>query len=123
LLLRTLQAPPSRGSLQEWCLIFLLERLEDIEHAKFRALAQLNIDAEEGAKAFEDYLTVAFPSLALRRKKQSEENKRVLDWWTSFKSIEVTPLVPPTIKSKVNARKMQGPAHQKANDIYNRIRR
>ncbi len=101
----------------------MLNRLEDIEHAKFRALAQLSIDAEEGAKAFEDYLSIAFPSLAMRKKKQAEESKKVLDWWTSFKSIEVTPLVPPQIKSKVNAKKMEGAKHQRANDIYNRIRR
>lgn len=123
MLLRTLQAPPQKGSLQEWCLIYLLDRLEDIEHAKFRALAQLIVDKEEGAKAFEDYLMIAFPSLALRRKKQDEETKKVLNWWTSFKSIEVTPLVPPQIVSKMNAKKMQGKAHNRADGIYGRIRR
>jgi len=122
-LLRTLQAPPPKGSLQEWCLIYLLERLEDIEHAKFRALAQLSVDKEEGAKAFEDYLQIAFPTLALKRKKQDAETKRVLDWWTSFKSVEVTPLVPPQIVSKMNAKKMQGNQHKRAEDIYNQIRR
>jgi hypothetical protein len=122
-LLRTLQAPPPKGSLQEWCLIFLLERLEDIEHAKFRALAQIGVDKEEGAKAFEQYLNIAFPSLALKRKQQDEETKKVLNWWTSFKSIEVVPLVPPKIKSRVQAKKLQGDAHKRAEDIYKRIRR
>lgn len=122
-MLRTLQAPPPKGSLQEWCLIYLLERLEDIEHAKFRALAQLIADKEEGAKAFEDYLQVAFPTLALRRQKQDEETKKVLNWWTSFKSIEVTPLVPPQIVSRMNAKKMQGQQHTRAEGIYNQIRR
>jgi hypothetical protein len=103
LLLRTLQAPPPRGSLQEWALIFLLDRLEDIEHARFRALAQLTIDKKEGVKAFEDYMNIAFPSLAIRKKQKEEETKAVMKAWVGRGPMKVTPLVP-LGKSKLKGR-------------------
>lgn len=122
-MLKTLQAPPPRGSLQEWCLIYLLDRLEDIEHAKFRALAQIGVDKEAGAKAFGEYLEIAFPSIALRKRKKDEETKKVLDWWTSFKTIEVKSMMPARVKSKVKAKKLEGEEHRRADAFYNRIRK
>lgn len=41
----------------------LVMQKEEAEHAKFRALAQLQIDKEAGAKAFEEYFDTAFPHI------------------------------------------------------------
>lgn len=62
-MLQTLQAPPKKGTLRESALTLLLMRLESIEHARFRALAQIVIDKDKGVEAFEEYMKVAFPYL------------------------------------------------------------
>ena len=92
MLLRTLQAPPEKGSLQEWALIFLLDRIEDREHAQFRALAQILIDKDSGVEAFEDYMRIAFPSLAKRKKQRDDVMKDLLTNWTSSGPLKVIPL-------------------------------
>lgn len=119
LLLRTLQAPPPRGSLQEWALIFLLDRLEDIDHARFRALAQLTIDKKEGIKAFEDYMNIAFPSLAIRKKQKEEEAKAVMKEWVNRGPMKVVPLVP-LGKSKLKGRITRVLTDHR-NDLYKKL--
>lgn len=121
LLLRTLQAPPPKGSLQEWALIFLLDRLEDIEHARFRALAQILVNKEEGAKAFEEYMAIAFPSIALRKKKRGEDMAKVLKAWTSSGPLRVIPLMPLQGRSKLKAR-TQYEHHERAGRLYRQLR-
>jgi len=118
--LRTLQAPPKRGSLQEWALIFLLDRLEDIEHARFRALAQILVDKEEGAKAFEDYMKISFPSLALRKKKRDEQIHQALKSWTSIGGLKVTALPTPTGRSKMKTAKVTSDA--RSEQLYKQLR-
>lgn len=100
ILLRTLQAPPPIGSLQEWVLILAISREEDIEHAKFRALAQIIMEvnaekAEEGTKAFEDYMNKAFPGLATRRQRKEDEVKKVLQAWVAEGPLKVTAMAQP----------------------------
>lgn len=73
-------------------MIFMLDRLEDLEHARFRALAQILIDKDEGVKAFEDYIKIAFPSLAKRKQKREEEMKGLLKSWTDSGPMTVVPL-------------------------------
>lgn len=67
---------PKLGSLQEWVCLATLERLEDIEYAKFRASSQLVIDKSEGMKAFNEYMELAFPTFAT---KQRERQKLMLE--------------------------------------------
>ena len=93
LLLRTLQAPPRPGSLREWMLILLLDRLEDIEHARFRALAQIIVDKEAGVEAFEDYMKIAFPFLEGRKQSKTQEVYDALRSWIAEGPLKVTPTV------------------------------
>jgi hypothetical protein len=94
-----LQAPPPPGSLQEWVLILVLDRQETIEHAKFRAQAQLlltvgvdSADAKEaGVKAFDDYMKTAFPGLESKRKSKEDATKKMLKEWISQGPLKVTP--------------------------------
>jgi len=118
LLLRTLRAPPPKGSLQEWALVFLLERLESIEHARYLALVQVIIDKEAGAERFDDYMNIAFPALALRKKQRDEETKKVLRWWVDRGPMTVTPLAPLTLKSKLKSRVAQVNQDEHANRFY-----
>ena len=118
LLLRTLKAPPPKGSLQEWALIFLLDKLEDIEHARYLALVQVIINKDEGIKAFDEYMKIAFPSLAARKNQQEEATKKVLKWWTKSGPIKVTPLAPLTLKSKLKTRVVEVNQDENTNKFY-----
>lgn len=121
MLLRTLQAPPPKGSLQEWTLIFLLERLEDIEHARFRALAQLLIDQKTGAEAFEDYMKIAFPSMTARKEQSNNQVKQVLKDWTSKGPLKITPLTAPQGRSKLKQRLVRT-QDKRMEQLYGKIR-
>ncbi len=104
--------------MQEWALIFLLDRLEDIEHARYLALVQVIVNKEEGVKAFDEYMNIAFPSLALRKKQREDETKKVLKWWTKRGPIKVTSLAPLTLKSKLKTRVVQVTNDEKTNEFY-----
>jgi transcription termination factor NusB len=103
-LLRTLQAPPPTGSLQEWALIFYLDRLDDIEHMKFRALATLQLDKDAGGKAFEEYMRCAFPSLARKKEEEKKNIQKVLKDWTKMGPLKVIKQEELTIRSRMRAR-------------------
>lgn len=70
----------------------MLDRIEDREHAQFRAIAQILIDKESGVEAFEDYMRIAFPSMQQRKKKRDEGMKDLLTSWTSTGPLKVIPL-------------------------------
>ena len=121
-MLKTLQVPPRPGSLREWVLILLLDRLEDVEHARFRALAQIIIDKDSGIEAFEDYMKIAFPSLQGRKQKQKEEAKAALMSWIQEGPLKVTPMVQPgaarsRLKSRVVARMMSKEQDEKHSSV------
>lgn len=97
MLLRTLQAPPKPGSLQEWICLLVMDRLEDVEHARFRALAQmvLEIGAEErdqGVEAFDQYLSKAFPGRENKERKKKEQVMDMLKWWVNSGPLNVKPM-------------------------------
>ncbi len=120
-MLRTLQAPPQLGSLREWVIILLLNKLEDIEHARFRASAQLIVDKEAGVTAFEDYMRIAFPYLEGRKNNAKKEAHAQLMSWVKEGPMKVTPMETPgkqgksRLKARVVARmaaKEQQEAHK-----------
>jgi len=51
----------------------LLAHLETIEHARFRALAQLIVDSKKGIEAFEEYMKIAFPYLEASKKRDRDK--------------------------------------------------
>ena len=105
LLFHTLKQPPPSGSLQEYVLLLYLDRVEDIEHAKFRALAQMVLtigaeNQESGIKAFEDYMNKAFPNLRTKTKKKHDQMMDVLKNWVSQGPLAVKPLGNPDAKAR-----------------------
>lgn len=80
-----------------------LDRQEDVEQARFRAIAQLIYDKEKGAEAFEDYMKIAFPYLTGKRKAQAQDAKRALEDEVKKGMLKVTPLGMPW-KSKLSQR-------------------
>lgn len=89
-------------------MILVLDRLEDTEHARFRALSQLIVDKEEGIKAFEDYIKVAFPSHASRKKEEASEAAKALRDWVKVGQLKVTPMEPTgPAKKRAKTRRME----------------
>jgi len=82
-----------------------MDRLESIEHARFRALAQLTVEAnsdthEQGLKAFEDYMRIAFPGLASKKQKEEDRVVEQLKWWIGRGPLNFTPMPDFTKKGK-----------------------
>lgn len=69
-MLRTLREPPEKGSPQEWVLRTVILRLEEVEHLKLRALAQIMLNKEKGNDAWKEYVDAAFPYIENARKQQ-----------------------------------------------------
>jgi hypothetical protein len=120
MLLRTLQAPPRTGSLLEWVLILTLDRLEDVEHARFRALAQLIVDKDQGVEAFEDYMRIAFPAMEARKQTRSNMAKELLAQELARGPLKVTPLATPW-KSKLRQRVSATKASKELSERHERI--
>ena len=62
-MLRTLKEPPEKDSPREVALTYFIIRLEDIDHSKIRAIAQLILNPEKGKETFDEYMKTAFPYL------------------------------------------------------------
>lgn len=74
--------------------------MEEIEHARFRALAQILLtvgaeNQEAGIEAFESYMNVAFPNLKTSKKKKHEQMMDVLKQWVSQGPLSVQALAAP----------------------------
>lgn len=100
-MLRTLHAPPKKGSLRESALILLLMKLENIEHAKFRAQAQIFMDQEKGVEAFEEYMKIAFPYLESIKKRDRADHIKALEKWVKQGPMKVIPMVAPKLRSRM----------------------
>lgn len=100
-MLRTLNAPPKKGSLRESALILLLMKLENIEHAKFRAQAQIFMDQEKGVEAFEEYMKIAFPYLESVKQREKADHIMALESWVKKGPMKVTPMLSPKMQSRM----------------------
>jgi hypothetical protein len=120
-MLRTLQAPPPSGSLQEWVLIALIDKTETIDLAKFRALAQLIIDKDKGIEAFEEYMKLAFPGFESRKQAQNADMRKQLKDWTDSGPINVVPLEQPTARSKMKTKLVQVTKDDRAQAFYRKL--
>ncbi len=105
--------------------MLLLVKQETIEHARFRALAQITIDKEKGIEAFEEYMKIAFPYLAASKKKERGDHIKYLQQEVGRGALAVKAVSQPTMKSRVAAAKArtkpQSPNEEKR--IYRRIGR
>lgn len=100
-MLRTLRAPPQLGSLRESLLLLALMMAEHIEHAKFRAQAQLQISEKDGVEAFEEYMKAAFPYLETQKKREQSQYVKLLADEVKKGAIVITPTMPQVMRSRV----------------------
>lgn len=116
--------PPLKGSLRESALILLLMRLENIEHAKFRAQAQIHLDPEKGVEVFEEYMKVAFPYLESAKKQEKADHIKALEAWTKQGPMVVTPMLSPKLQSRMKHRIIDRdvkPNPERADRLYKKM--
>ena len=101
ILFQTLREPPPRGSVRESVLRLFVMQKEEAEHAKFRALAQLLVDKEAGAKAFEEYFDAAFPHIKRELRKEDMSFAEILQKEVSHGGLSVQRL---SSQKKVHSR-------------------
>ena len=79
-------------------------RLESIEHARFRASAQIVLDQEKGVEAFEAYMKVAFPYLESVKRQQNADVLQQLNKEVRKGAIQIRPVVEQKVRSKLKTR-------------------
>lgn len=100
-------------------------RLENIEHAKFRAQAQIFMDQEQGVEAFEEYMKIAFPYLESVKQREKSDHIKALEDWVSRGPMKITPMLSPKMQSRMK-HKVVATDHKrdpdKANKLYEKIK-
>lgn len=126
MLLRTIGAPPEVGTLRESVLTLLVMKLETIEHARFRALAQITLEKEKGVEAFEEYMKIAFPYLEATKKHERRSHIEKLQSEIHRGPIAVRALATPQLKSRMSASKasrIRPQSREEEQRLYKRIGR
>jgi hypothetical protein len=99
-------------------------KIESIEHAKFRALAQIQISKKEGVEAFEEYMKLAFPYLAAVKQQKHAQAIKILEAEIKRGAFSIRPQAQPLMRSKLQSRitsrkKPQSP--EEADALYKRM--
>ena len=84
--------------------MLLMMKLETIEHARFRALAQIIIDQEKGVRAFEEYMKLAFPYLEAVKTRDKDKLLEVLRREVRRGPLMITPMKQPMVHSRLKKR-------------------
>lgn len=104
--------------------MLLLMKLEAVEHARFRALAQILVNADKGQEVFDEYMKVAFPYMEATKEKGKKEAHKVLESWVKQGALGVTPMQQPTMRSKLKTRmasRSSPQTQQELDSFYNKL--
>lgn len=99
-------------------------KLESIEHARFRALAQIVVDQEKGVDAFEEYMKLAFPYLEASQKKDKQHFIDILKRETGKGPLGVRPLQQAKSQSRMKKRIVKRDAQinpEKQGKLYDKL--
>ena len=98
-------------------------RQETIEHAKFRAQMQTQLDSEKGVEAFEEYMRAAFPYLEATKRREKDDFIDKLNAEAKQGPMRIQPLGQPSFKSKLKRRAAgkQSKASAGANALYKKL--
>lgn len=100
-------------------------KLETIEHARFRALAQITIDKEKGVEAFEEYMKIAFPYLEATKKKERKDHIEILKREVAKGPLSIRALTTPKLRSRISEAKSRSKpqSHDEEKRLYRKIGR
>jgi hypothetical protein len=101
--------------------MMLLVKLESIEHARTRALAQIMIDKEKGVEAFEEYMKIAFPYMEAAKKRDRTEFLDRLKKEIGRGPLSVTAIPQPKMRSKMKTRMAERGGRNLSDQIYKKI--
>lgn len=72
-MLMTVREMPRTGSLQESVLLLTILKKEEVEAAKTRAIIQTMLKQDAGPEAWQDFFKLAFPWVAVAKKRDEAE--------------------------------------------------
>ncbi len=101
--------------------MLLLMKHEEIEHARFRALAQIYVDKEKAQEVFDDYMKAAFPYMEAAKRRDKDEAFQTLKKWVDQGPLAVTPIPMPTMRSKLRERVSRSRSREEANAFYKKL--
>lgn len=105
--------------------MLLLMKMESIEHARFRALAQIFVDKDKAVEVFEEYMKIAFPYLEATKRRGKEEAFKALESWVKQGPLGVTPIPMPKIRSKLKerivSRDNRTRSRKEVNELYKKM--
>lgn len=99
--------------------------MENIEHAKFRAQAQIFMDQEQGVEAFEEYMKIAFPYLESVKQREKADHIKALEDWVGRGPMKITPMLAPKMQSRMKHKVVSSERKvdpEKANKLYEKIK-
>lgn len=80
---------------------------ENIEHAKFRAAQQLQLDKDKGVEAFEEYMKIAFPYLDTVKRRDRAKFIEILQQELSRGPLRVSALAQPKLRSRLKQQQIR----------------
>lgn len=95
-------------------------QLETIEHARFRALAQIIIDQKKGVDAFEEYMKIAFPYLEVTKKRDRDQYINILSKEVKKGPLRVRAMQQPKAKSRLK-QKIINRTKESTNKLYSKL--
>lgn len=98
-------------------------RLEDIEHAKFRAQAQIVLDKDKGVTAFEEYMKIAFPYLESVKRREKDDHIKALNQWIGQGPLQVTPMLSPKLNSRMKNQAAALKRGKGSDKLYSKLRK
>lgn len=102
----------------------LLMKLEAIEHAKFRAMSQINVDKDKGVEAFEDYMKIAFPYIEAQKGRDKQEHLERLKQEIGRGPVSITAVMQTKMRSKLKTKMVQRKkpqSREEADDLYKKL--
>jgi len=124
-LFQSLREPPERGSLRESVLVLYVLKKEQIEHARFRALAQGIVNKEKAVEAFEQYQRAAFPWIETQKRRDAEAHIKLLVEEVKRGTLGIRPLWEKPIRSRMRTRIVQRDeavrSEKSMDDLYGKL--
>jgi hypothetical protein len=99
-------------------------KLESIEHARFRALAQILVSKEHGTEAFDEYMKIAFPYLEASKRRSQEQAIKMLEQEIKRGPFAISAQQQPVLKSKMQSRilsRKKPQTREEADALYRRM--
>jgi hypothetical protein len=121
----TLKETPKFGSVRETVLIMYALMRERGDHARLRVIVQSVVDKEQGVKAFDEYMKIAFPWIETAKGRARMDHMKELLNEVRRGPLSVTPMAMPKVNSRLRTKieKQASPDPAAMNRVYEKLAR